>query len=175
RQERVGRGGRLFRICKFRTMQAHAEEQGNLTIGDDPRLTRAGRFLRKHKLDELPQLFNVVFGEMSLVGPRPEVRYYFEFYPPEAQRVMVSLRPGMTGPGLLALFNESEILQCSADPHRMYTCELIPIKARCILQYAMHRSIFGDLKMIMCTLRKVAHSLASDTVLRRWVDDAVGS
>jgi lipopolysaccharide/colanic/teichoic acid biosynthesis glycosyltransferase len=158
RQERVGRGGVPFRILKFRTMHLKAEEQGRLTIGDDLRVTRAGHFLRRHKLDELPQLFNVLLGEMSLVGPRPEVREYFELYPPDAQRAMFSLRPGITGPSLLVLFNESEILGRSADPHRTYTSELIPIKARCIVQYATHNSILGDLRMILCTLRKVVAS-----------------
>lgn len=155
RQERVGLGGAPFRILKFRTMQLNAEEQGSLTIGGDLRVTRAGRFLRRYKLDELPQLFNVVLGEMSLVGPRPEVREYFELYPPDAQRAMINLRPGVTGPGLLVLFNESELLDRSADPHRTYTSELIPIKAHYIVQYAAHNSVLGDIKIILCTLRKV--------------------
>ena len=155
RQERVGLGGLPFRIFKFRTMQVNADERGRLTIGDDRRVTRAGRFLRRHKLDELPQLLNVVVGEMSLVGPRPEVREYFEHYPLDAQQVMISLRPGITGPSLLVLFNESEILGHSADPHLAYTSELIPIKARYIVQYGTHNSVPGDLKMILRTLRKV--------------------
>jgi lipopolysaccharide/colanic/teichoic acid biosynthesis glycosyltransferase len=165
RQERVGRGGVPFRILKFRTMQptAGAEKQGYLATDDAVRVTRAGRFLRRHKLDELPQLFNVVLGEMSLVGPRPEVREYFELYPLDAQRAMIRFRPGVTGPGMLLLFNESEILGCSADPHRTYTSELIPIKARCIMQYAMHNSMLGDLRLIFCTLGKVVHSLTFAT------------
>jgi lipopolysaccharide/colanic/teichoic acid biosynthesis glycosyltransferase len=155
RQERVGLGGVPFRIFKFRTMQVDAEEQGSLTIGNDPRVTRAGCFLRRYKLDELPQLFDVVLGQMSLVGPRPEVREYFELYPPDAQQAMISLRPGITGPSLLVLFNESELLGRSADPHRTYTSELIPIKARYIVQYAAHNSVLGDIRIIFCTLRKV--------------------
>ena len=154
RQERVGLGGAPFRILKFRTMRVDAEKQGSLTIGDDLRVTLAGRFLRRHKLDELPQLFNVVRGEMSLVGPRPEVREYFELYPPEAQLAMMRLRPGITGPSLL-LFNESELLGRSADPHRAYASELIPIKARDSVEYAAHNSLLGDIKIILCTLQKV--------------------
>jgi lipopolysaccharide/colanic/teichoic acid biosynthesis glycosyltransferase len=156
RQERVGRGGVPFRILKFRTMQLKAEEKGRLTIGEDPRLTRAGRFLRKHKFDELPQLINVILGDMSLIGPRPEVREYFEFYPPDAVRAMVSLRPGIAAPGLL--FNESDILGCSDDPHQTYICQLIPIKARYAVQYATRNSILDDLRLILFTLRKVVES-----------------
>ena len=136
-------------------MQLGAEHQGNLTIGDDVRVTRAGRFLRRYKLDELPQLLNVILGEMSLVGPRPEVREYFELYPSDAQKAMVCFRPGLTGPGFLLLFNESEILRRSLDPHQMYTSALIPIKARCVMQYAMHNSMLGDLSIMLYTFQKV--------------------
>jgi lipopolysaccharide/colanic/teichoic acid biosynthesis glycosyltransferase len=155
RQERVGLGGEPFRILKFRTMQLDAERHGRLTIGDDLRVTRAGRFLRRYRLDELPQLFNVIVGEMSLVGPRPEPKEYFELYPLEAKRAIMSLRPGVTGPGLWLLFKESDLLSQSADPHRTYISELIPIKARDIVQYAAHNSVLGDVKIILCTLRKV--------------------
>jgi lipopolysaccharide/colanic/teichoic acid biosynthesis glycosyltransferase len=158
RQERVGRGGVPFHILKFRTLRVQAEEKGRLTIGADPRVTRAGRFLRKHKFDELPQLVNVVLGHMSLVGPRPELREYFELYPPDAIRAMLSLRPGITAPGLLMLFDESEILGRSADPHQTYISELIPIKARCAVQYATRNSTLGDLRLILFTIRKVVES-----------------
>ena len=154
-QERVGRGGVPFRILKFRTMQLNAETQGSLTIGDDPRITRAGRFLRRYKLDELPQLFNVIQGEMSLVGPRPELREYFELYPREAKVAMISLRPGVTGPGLWLLFNESKLLDQGVDPHQTYISEFVPIKTRDIVQYAAHNSVLGDVKIIFRTLRKV--------------------
>jgi lipopolysaccharide/colanic/teichoic acid biosynthesis glycosyltransferase len=157
RQERVGRGGIPFLILKFRTMSPGAEDQV-LTIGSNGRVTRVGRFLRKHKLDELPQLLNVVLGEMSLVGPRPEVREYFKLYPADAQRTMIRFRPGVTGPGLLLLFNESAFLSHSADPHQTYVSKLIPIKARFIMQYAAHNSIIGDLSLIFCTLLKVVRS-----------------
>jgi lipopolysaccharide/colanic/teichoic acid biosynthesis glycosyltransferase len=153
-QERVGLGGIPFRVLKFRTMRANAEDEGSLTIGNDKRITRAGRFLRKHKLDELPQLFNVVRGEMSLVGPRPEVREYFELYPAKAKEAMISLRPGMTGPYFATLFNEDEILGRSTDPHRTYTSELVVIKARHIVQYAADNSLMGDIGIILRTIRK---------------------
>jgi len=161
RQERVGRGGVPFQILKLRTMHLNAEEKGTLTIGDDPRVTKAGRFLRKHKLDELPQLVNVVLGNMSLVGPRPEVREYLELYPPDAERAILSLRPGITAPGLLLLFNETEILGRSADPHQTYVSELIPIKARCAVQYATRNSMVEDLRVILCTIRKVIESFVT--------------
>ena len=158
RQERVGRGGLPFQILKLRTMQLNAEKSGRLTIGDDSRVTRAGRFLRRHKLDEFPQLMNVVLGNMSLVGPRPEVREYLEFYPPDARRAILSLRPGMAAPNSLVLFNESDILGRSADPHQTYISEIIPIKAHCALQYEMDNSLLDDLKVILRTLRKVGES-----------------
>jgi lipopolysaccharide/colanic/teichoic acid biosynthesis glycosyltransferase len=139
----------------------NAEENGRLTIGADPRITRAGHFLRKHKLDELPQLVNVILGEMSLVGPRPEVKEYLEYYPPDAIRAMLSVRPGMTAPGLLTLFNESDILGRSADPHQTYISELIPIKARCAVQYATRSSVLDDLRVILFTIRKVVASFVS--------------
>ena len=155
RQQRVGLGGAAFEILKFRTMHPNAEMLGSLTVGDDLRITRAGRFLRRYKLDELPQLFNVVVGEMSVVGPRPELKEYFGHYPPEAQRAMRSLRPGLTGPGLWLLFNENELLGRSADAHRAYILEIVPAKARDIVQYAGNNSLWGDIKIILSTLRRI--------------------
>jgi lipopolysaccharide/colanic/teichoic acid biosynthesis glycosyltransferase len=155
RQLRVGLGGVPFRILKFRTMRADAEPRGNLTLGNDSRITRAGHFLRRYKLDELPQLLNVVVGEMSLVGPRPEVEDYINFYCPDARRAMLSLRPGVTGPSLWALFNEGELLSLSEDPYRTYTSELIPIKGEDAMRYAANNSLWVDTKIIFRTLRMV--------------------
>ena len=155
RQQRVGLGGAPFWILKFRTMHPNAEKQGGLTIGDDLRVTRSGRFLRRYKLDELPQLLNVIVGDMSLVGPRPELREYFDLYPPDAKLAMTRLRPGITGPGLWMLFNENELLAQSADPQSSYISEIVPIKARDIVQYAADNSLLGDLKIILCTLGRV--------------------
>ena len=155
RQQRVGLGGAPFWILKFRTMHPNAEKQGGLTIGDDFRVTRSGRFLRRYKLDELPQLLNVIVGDMSLVGPRPELREYFDLYPPDAKLAMTRLRPGITGPGLWMLFNENELLAQSADPQSSYISEIVPIKARDIVQYAADNSLLGDLKIILCTLGRV--------------------
>jgi lipopolysaccharide/colanic/teichoic acid biosynthesis glycosyltransferase len=152
RQERVGFRGVPFLILKFRTMHVNAETQGNVALSNDARITRVGRFLRRHKLDELPQLLNVVLGQMSLVGPRPEVREYLHFYSPDAQRAMFSLRPGVTGPSLWAL-NESDLLSRGEDPVRTYTSELIPIKGQDTMRYAAHNSLLGDTKIIVRTLR----------------------
>ena len=155
RQERVGLAGASFRILKFRTMRENAEQEGTLTIGDDPRITEAGRFLRKHKLDELPQLLNVIRGQMSLVGPRPEVREYFDLYPKEAQRAMMTLRPGMTGLYPAALFDENELLGRSLNPYQTYISELIRLKASCVVQYAANNSLLGDMKIVLFTLRSL--------------------
>ena len=155
RQERVGLGGVPFRVRKFRTMHLNAEERGTITVYNDPRVTRVGRFLRRYKVDELPQLFDVMLGSMSVVGPRPEVREYFLLYPRDAQRAMISIRPGITGPSVLMSLNEGEVLRLSLDPHETYASELIPIKARYIVEYAAHNSLLRDLGIILCTLRKL--------------------
>jgi lipopolysaccharide/colanic/teichoic acid biosynthesis glycosyltransferase len=161
RQERVGRGGVPFQIFKLRTMQLNSEKTSRLTIGHDSRVTRAGRFLRRHKLDEFPQLLNVVIGNMSLVGPRPEVKEYFELYPADAKRAMISLRPGIAAPTSLVLFDESDILGRSANPHHTYISEIIPIKARCALQYEANNSLLDDIKVVLRTLRKVGQSFVT--------------
>ncbi len=155
RQERVGLGGVPFRVHKFRTMQLNAEERGVVTVQNDSRVTRIGRFLRRYKIDELPQLFDVMLGSMSVVGPRPEVREYFLLYPRDAQRAMISMRPGITGPSVLVSLDERECLGLSADPRETYASEIIPIKARYIVEYAAHNSLLGDLRIILITLRKL--------------------
>jgi lipopolysaccharide/colanic/teichoic acid biosynthesis glycosyltransferase len=128
RQLRVGKGGRDFRLMKFRTMKKDADKAGSLTVGkDDSRITRVGRFLRKRKLDEWPQLLNVLKGDMSLVGPRPEVRKYVGLYTPE-QRQVLSVRPGITDYASLEYFHENEILAGSTDPERLYIEKIMPEK-----------------------------------------------
>lgn len=161
RQKRVGLGGNTFDILKFRSMQLGAETQGGLTTDDDVRVTRIGYFLRRYKLDELPQLINVITGEMSLIGPRPELEEFFHLYPESAQRVMISLRPGMTGPGL-ALLNESEVIGRARAAQRIYIDELIPLKARYIVDYAAHRSLRRDIGLIFRTLQEVAKLVIAD-------------
>jgi len=156
RQERVGRGGRTFRMWKFRTMIVGAERSGrHLTVGDDPRVTRVGAVLRRTKLDELPQLLNVLRGEMSLVGPRPEVPRYVAFYTAE-ERAVLRLTPGITDPASLRYRDESQELAASADPERTYIEHIVPEKIRLNLAYAAHATWLSDIGVIWATLRALA-------------------
>ncbi len=155
RQERVGRDGRPFRIWKFRTMVRDAERRGTaITVGRDPRITRIGHWLRRFKLDELPQLWNVVRGEMSLVGPRPEVPRYVSLYTPEQRRVL-ALVPGITDPASIAYRDEAALLAESDDPERLYVERIMPDKIRINLDYAARRSLWSDLRVILETLVKI--------------------
>ena len=153
RQERVGRGGRPFRIHKFRTMRVDAERHGQLTVGTDARITRVGAFLRAHRLDELPQLIDVVRGTMSLVGPRPEVPRYVAHYPAALKDVVLSVRPGITDPASLRFRNESAQLAAAADPEREYIDVILPAKLACAADYAAHASLWTDLGVVLRTLR----------------------
>ncbi len=155
RQERVGRGGRLFRIHKFRTMQARGGDGPHLTAAGDARITRAGRWLRRTKLDELPQLIDVLLGDMSLVGPRPEVPRYMALYPDDARRRILSVRPGITDRAAIAFRDEERLLAASADPERTYVEQIMPIKQRHYLDYVARRSLTGDLRILLDTLRAV--------------------
>jgi lipopolysaccharide/colanic/teichoic acid biosynthesis glycosyltransferase len=153
RQERVGLGGRRFRILKFRTMRPDAERVGlPITAGADPRITRIGRVLRKAKLDELPQLFNVLRGEMSLVGPRPEVPRYVELYSHE-QREVLSVVPGITDPASTAYIDEAAMLEGVDDPERVYIEQIMPAKLRLNLEYARRATFRGDIALILRTFR----------------------
>ncbi|MFA7329630.1 MAG: sugar transferase [Candidatus Delongbacteria bacterium] len=151
RQERVGRRGRPFRILKFRTMRETAEPGRQITVGQDPRITRSGRWLRASKLDELPQLFNVLKGEMSFVGPRPEVPRYVAFYTEEERRVL-ELRPGITDLASIKYRHEAEILAAAADPERTYVDEVMRDKLRINLEYARRAGLKADLGVILATL-----------------------
>lgn len=153
RQERVGRGGRPFRIHKFRTMRVDAERQGQLTVGADARITRVGAFLRAHRLDELPQLIDVLQGTMSLVGPRPEVPRYVAHYPATLKDVVLSVRPGITDPASLRFRHESAQLAAAADPEREYIDVILPAKLACAADYAAHASLWTDLGVVLRTLR----------------------
>lgn len=156
RQVRVGRYGHPFRIFKFRTMYAGAETRGlEITVGNDPRVTRAGRFLREWKLDELPQLFNVLKGEMSLVGPRPEVPWYVEFYPEEIRRQVLSVRPGITDIASIKYKDESTVLAGAADPEGMYVNVVLPEKLKHYVRYVSERTLWLDFKIVLLTLREV--------------------
>ncbi len=152
RQERVGRGGRLFRIHKFRTMVTDAERRGlQITVGADARVTRVGQWLRKYKLDELPQLLDVWLGHMSLVGPRPEVPRYVACYPVDVRDIVLSVRPGITDRASIEFKDENEILGRAQDPHAAYVQEVLPIKLRYYQEYVRSRSFLGDLMLIFKT------------------------
>ncbi|MFX1679522.1 sugar transferase [Mitsuaria sp. CC2] len=153
RQERVGRFGRTFRIHKFRTMRVDAPALGpQITIGDDARITRSGRWLRASKVDELPQLWDVLRGAMSLVGPRPEVPRYVALYPAELRALVLSVRPGITDPASLSFRNESELLARAADPEREYVEVVMPMKLGLAADYVRNASLMGDIRLILATL-----------------------
>ena len=155
RQERIGLDGKPFRIWKFRTMVENAEALGKqLTIGEDPRITRIGKWLRKTKLDELPQLFNIISGEMSFVGPRPEVARYVELYN-EEQKEVLKLLPGITDLASIQYRDESTLLAESSDPEKTYIEEIMPEKIRINLQYARSSNVLTDFMVILKTLFRV--------------------
>ena len=155
RQVRVGRGGRTFHVLKFRSMRPGSEARGQLTVGGrDPRITPVGRLLRKTKLDELPQLWNVLVGDMSVVGPRPEVPRYVELYTPE-QRAVLSVRPGITGMASLDYIDENELLARSADPEHAYIHEVMPAKLALDLRYVREHGLWLDLRIIAVTVRRI--------------------
>jgi|YelNatPaOPRAMG01_1025707.scaffolds.fasta_scaffold74618_2 lipopolysaccharide/colanic/teichoic acid biosynthesis glycosyltransferase len=152
---RVGRYGKLFRIYKFRTMIVNAEKVGGpSTPDDDPRITRVGKLLRKYKLDELPQIINVIKGEMSLVGPRPEVPKYVEMFTEEEKRIL-QVRPGITDWASLWNPDEGAILKNSKDPEKKYVEEIRPKKLKLQLYYVNNRSFFIDIKIIFLTILSV--------------------
>jgi lipopolysaccharide/colanic/teichoic acid biosynthesis glycosyltransferase len=150
RQQRVGKHGKLFSIHKFRTMRAQAGGLG-LTVGADSRITRAGHWLRRLKLDELPQLFDVLRGAMSLVGPRPELPRYVALYPADLRAQVLAVRPGITDPASLAFRDEAERLAQSADPEMAYVREILPAKLRLSAEYAARASLWTDLRLIART------------------------
>lgn len=155
RQTRVGRYGEPFQILKLRTMRQDAESQGGqLTVGADPRVTRVGYFLRKWKLDEIPQLVNVVRGEMALVGPRPEVPRYVDMYTDEQRRVL-AVRPGITDPASIKFRNESELMAGQSDPESYYREVLMPSKLSINLAYLEDRSLLSDIRVLLETVRAV--------------------
>jgi len=155
RQERVGKSGRPFQILKFRTMRVDAERVGGqLTVRNDPRITGIGRFLRKAKLDELPQLMNVFRGDMSLVGPRPEVPRYVAMYTPEQRRVL-EVPPGITDLASIEFRDENEFLQDHDDPETFYVTQIMPKKLELNLLYLSRRSFVFDLFIIFRTLWRV--------------------
>ena len=156
RQQRVGRHGVPFRIHKFRTMGVDAAERGPaLTVGADPRITRVGRLLRTRRLDELPQLIDVLKGDMSLVGPRPELPRYVERYPEALRTRVLAVRPGLTDPASIAFLDEAEHLARAADPEREYVEVLLPAKLQAAADYAERASLGSDLRILLGTLRRL--------------------
>jgi lipopolysaccharide/colanic/teichoic acid biosynthesis glycosyltransferase len=158
RQQRVGLNGRLFEILKFRTMTHAPEGQGPLvTAAGDRRITRVGRVLRATKLDELPQLWNVVRGDMSLVGPRPEVPMYVALYPPGVAEQVLSVRPGITDEASILYRDEAEILARAADPERTYVEDVLPRKLELYRRYAERHSLGGDIGILFRTVVSLFH------------------
>jgi lipopolysaccharide/colanic/teichoic acid biosynthesis glycosyltransferase len=154
-QERVGKNNRDFRLIKFRSMYPGADRQGGLTVGKyDRRITRSGRFLRKYKLDELPQLINVLKGEMSLVGPRPELRKYVDLYS-EDQKKVLEVRPGITDIASLEYINENELLGASADPEQTYIDLIMPAKLQLNRKFLEDSSLRSYFRTIGLTLKKI--------------------
>lgn len=151
--ERVGRHGRKFKVLKFRTMVKDAPKRGGaITAGHDPRITRVGRILRKTKLDELPQLWNVLKGEMSLVGPRPEVEKYVQLWEPQLREIVLSVRPGITGLTQIRYRHEETLLAQQPDPETYYREVLLPLKLQSDAEYVQRRSLWFDLWLLWRTV-----------------------
>ena len=155
RQTRVGRDNRNFRLFKFRSMRPDSDKLGLITVGGhDPRVTRSGYYIRKYKLDEFPQLINVFKGDMSLVGPRPEVRKYVDLYTPDQMRVL-SVRPGITSLASIRYRNENEILAQADDPDRCYVEQVMPDKLAIDLEYVENANLWNDIRLIFSTFREI--------------------
>lgn len=154
RQERIGINGKPFRIYKFRSMRINSDKGMQITVKGDNRITSVGRFIRKFKIDELPQLFNVLSGKMSLVGPRPEVPKYVELYNDE-QRQILSIKPGITDLASIEFKDENQLLDAAENPEQKYIEEIMPIKLTLNLEYMQKRSFFYDIGLIFKTIWRV--------------------
>lgn len=155
RQKRVGLFGVDFSIHKFRTMRVDSESSGRLTVGKDCRITNSGHFLRKSKIDELPQLIDVLLGTMSLVGPRPEVREFIDCYPEDVKEKVLSVRPGITDKASIEMVDENEILSKYEDPRKAYIEHILPIKQKYYIQYVDSHTLLLDIALIFKTLLKI--------------------
>ena len=154
-QERIGRRGFPFKLYKFRSMRIDADQSGKLTVGmKDPRITRVGIFIRKYKLDEFPQFINVLRGEMSIVGPRPEVREFVALYT-DAQKKVLEVKPGITDYASIEYFNENELLAASDDPKKTYIEDIMPDKLKINQKYLANPTLSHDLKIIFKTILRV--------------------
>ena len=155
RQVRVGRGNKDFSLFKFRSMRPDSDKLGLITVGGrDPRVTRSGYYIRKYKLDEFPQLINVFLGDMSLVGPRPEVRKYVEMYTPEQMKVL-SVRPGITSLASIRYRNENDILSAAEDPDKCYIEQVMPDKLAIDLEYVKQATLLNDIRLIFSTFKEI--------------------
>lgn len=155
RQSRVGRYNHDFTLYKFRTMRTDADRLGLLTVGArDPRVTRVGYYLRKYKIDELPQLLNILSGDMSFVGPRPEVRKYVDLYNDEQKKVL-SVRPGLTDYASIAYINENEILEKANDKEQTYINEIMPEKIKLNMKFIQNPSLYQYFKIIFLTIKSI--------------------
>lgn len=155
KQIRVGKDNKDFRLYKFRSMRPDSDKSGLITVGGhDPRVTRSGYYIRKYKLDEFPQLINVFKGDMSLVGPRPEVRKYVDKYTPEQMRVL-SVRPGITSLASIRYRNENDILAAADDPERCYVERVMPDKLSIDLEYVGRATLWNDVKLIFSTFKEI--------------------
>ncbi|MBO5844097.1 MAG: sugar transferase [Bacteroidales bacterium] len=152
KQIRVGKNNKDFKLYKFRSMRVNSDKQGLLTVGSkDSRITKAGYFIRKYKIDELPQLFNVLTGDMSFVGPRPEVRRYVDLYSKEQMKVL-SVRPGITDPASIKYRNENDILSSASNPEEYYIQHIMPDKLKINIDYINTQTFIKDIKIIFQTI-----------------------
>lgn len=155
KQIRVGKNGQDFYLYKFRSMRTDSDKKGLLTVGGrDPRITKVGYFIRTYKIDELPQLLNVLKGDMSLVGPRPEVRHYVDLYT-EEQRTVLTVKPGVTDYASIEYSKENELLGKASDPEKTYIEEIMPAKLQLNLKYMAEKGLITDIKIILRTLKKI--------------------
>lgn len=157
RQERIGKNGKPFRIHKFRTMVVNADKSGGLTVGKDNRITNSGQVLRHYKLDELPQLIDVLFGKMSLVGPRPEIAEFMNLYPSDVRQKILSVRPGITDWASIHMVDENDLLAKYDNPRQAYIDEIMPQKAQFYMEYVDNQSFWGDIKIILATIKKIVY------------------
>jgi lipopolysaccharide/colanic/teichoic acid biosynthesis glycosyltransferase len=155
KQERIGLNGKSFGLLKFRSMRPNADKLGQLTVGErDPRVTNTGHFIRKYKLDEFPQFINVLIGDMSIIGPRPEVKKYVDLYTAE-QRVILNVKPGITDYASIEYFDESRLLGESENPEETYIQEIMPSKLLLNQKYLANPNVLQDLKIMWLTFKKI--------------------
>ncbi|MDC0075628.1 sugar transferase [Candidatus Thioglobus sp.] len=155
RQSRVGLRGKIFQIHKLRTMYVNSENRGKITIGNDKRITSFGKFLRRYKIDEMPQLIDVLSGNMSIVGPRPEVKEYVDIYPANIREKVLSVRPGITDLASIEMINESLIIAKYSNPDDAYINKIMPKKLNLCVKYVDNRTIFLDIKIILLTFKNI--------------------